>query len=322
MGLFISAGLLAAMLGRSLIRTPPRATQEEDDAGDTRAEIAALRRHIATLERNFRDTERQLHQAQKMKAVGELTGGIAHDFNNILTVITAMIEVLTDAVADKPELAAVAKLIDDAAGRGSDLTQRLLSFSRMQPLQPRETDLNQLIVETTKLFKPALGAQIRVTTNFAPDLRPARIDPTQFATALLNLALNARDAMPNGGVLVLETGNADIGDADPKGIVPGRYATLAVQDNGTGIPASIRHRVFEPFFTTKEEGHGSGWVWPWSAGSSGSQAATSPLTARKAAAPRCGCICRRPALFSSAGGGTFRRQSRSRQGSTPPRWRR
>jgi signal transduction histidine kinase len=257
MGLFISAGLLAAMLGRSLIRTPPRATQEEDTGG-MRAEIAALKRHIATLERNFRDAERQLHQAQKMKVVGELTGGIAHDFNNILTVITAMIEVLTDAVSDKPDLAAVAKLIEDAAGRGSDLTQRLLSFSRMQPLQPRETDLNPLIGETTKLFKPALGAQIRVTTNFAPDLRPARIDPTQFATALLNLALNARDAMPNGGVLVLETANIDIGDADPKGIAPGRYAMLAVQDNGIGIPASIRHRVFEPFFTTKEEGHGSG----------------------------------------------------------------
>ncbi len=255
MALFISAGLLAAMLGRSSIRTP-RANQE--DAGGLQTEIAALKRDIATLERNFRDAEQQLHQAQKMKAVGELTGGIAHDFNNILTVITAMIKVLTDAVADKPDLAAVAQLIDDAAGRGSDLTQRLLSFSRMQPLQPRATDLNQLIVETTKLFKPTLGGQIRVTTNFARDLRPARIDPTQFATALLNLALNARDAMPDGGTLALETGNIDIGDAHPKGIAPGRYATLAVQDNGTGIPAAIRHRVFEPFFTTKEEGHGSG----------------------------------------------------------------
>jgi signal transduction histidine kinase len=258
MGLFISTGLLAAMLGRTPIRTPRR-IDREDAAGDLRAEIAALKRDMATLERNFREAERQLHQAQKMKAVGELTGGIAHDFNNILTVITAMIKVLTDAVSDKPDLAAVAKLINDAAGRGSDLTQRLLSFSRMQPLQPRETDLNQLIVETTKLFKPALGAQIRVTMNFANDLRPARIDPTQFATALLNLALNARDAMPDGGALVLETRNVEVDTSDlTHGIPPGRYAMLAVQDNGTGIPASIRPRVFEPFFTTKEEGRGSG----------------------------------------------------------------
>lgn len=256
MALFISTGLLAAVLGRSSIRTTPRASQ--GDASDLKTEIAALKGNIATLERNFRDAEEQLHHAQKMKAVGELSGGIAHDFNNILTVITAMIKVLTDAVSDKPELAAVAKLIDDAAGRGSDLTQRLLSFSRMQPLQPRATDLNQLIGETTKLFKPTLGAQICVTTNFAADLRPACIDPTQFATALLNLALNARDAMPDGGTLALETGNVDIGDADPKGIAPGRYATLAVQDSGMGIPSSIRHRVFEPFFTTKGEGHGSG----------------------------------------------------------------
>jgi signal transduction histidine kinase len=243
-----------------LRRTPNQTTEQlecTDSAADPQAEIAALKRHVATLERKFRDSERQLQQAQKMEAVGELTGGIAHDFNNILTVITAMIKVLTEAVSDKPDLAAVAKLINDAAGRGSDLTQRLLSFCRMHPLHPRETDLNQLIVDTAKLVKPALGEKIRVVTNFAADLRPATIDPTQFATALLNLALNARDAMEDGGVLELATRNVDIDEASGR-VSPGRYAMIEVRDNGVGIPAAIKHRVFEPFFTTKEVGHGSG----------------------------------------------------------------
>jgi signal transduction histidine kinase len=224
-----------------------------------RSEIATLRRDIERLEQSFRDAERQLVQAQKMEAVGELTGGIAHDFNNILTVITAMIKVLADAVADKPDLAAVAKMINDAAGRGCDLTQRLLSFSRMQPLQPRETDLNLLVAETAKLFKPALGEQIKVEMNFADDLGTVVIDPTLFANALLNLALNARDAMAEDGVLALTSRNVEIDDDAATGrVAPGRYNMLEVRDNGSGIPLAIRHRIFEPFFTTKEEGRGSG----------------------------------------------------------------
>jgi signal transduction histidine kinase len=247
--------MLASMLGRSLIRTP-RAKRTNKEL---QSEIVALKRDIARIEDNFHRAERQLQQAQKMEAVGELAGGIAHDFNNILTVITATIKVLTDAVADKPDLAAVGKLIVDAAGRGNDLTQRLLSFSRLQPLQPREADLNLLIAETMKLAKPALGEHIRVTTNFAAGLPPAIVDPTQFTTAVLNLTLNARDAMPDGGTLVLETGGVDVDGADANGaLAPGGYIMVAVRDNGSGIAAAIRHRVFEPFFTTKEIGRGSG----------------------------------------------------------------
>jgi PAS domain S-box-containing protein len=208
-----------------------------------------------------RETERQLRQAQKMEAVGELTGGIAHDFNNILTVITGTIEILAESVADKPALATIAKMIDEAAGRGADLTQRLLAFARRQPLQPREIDVNTLIVDTTKLLRPTLGEHIEIESMLADDLPPALVDPNQLTTALINLALNARDAMPGGGKLVLETKNTDLDENYAKanaGVLSGPYVMIAVSDTGTGIPAEIRDRVFEPFFTTKEVGRGTG----------------------------------------------------------------
>jgi PAS domain S-box-containing protein len=207
------------------------------------------------------EIERQLRQAQKMEAVGELTGGIAHDFNNILTVITGTIEILADAVADKPALASIAKMIDEAAGRGADLTQRLLAFARRQPLQPRETDINSLIVETAKLLRPTLGEHIEIESILPDSLQAALVDPNQLTTALINLALNARDAMPNGGKLMFETENADLDEAyagSNTDVQPGSYVMIAVSDTGSGIPSEIRDRVFEPFFTTKEVGRGSG----------------------------------------------------------------
>jgi signal transduction histidine kinase/CheY-like chemotaxis protein len=208
-----------------------------------------------------RETERQLQQAQKMEAVGELTGGIAHDFNNILTVITGTIEILADAVADKPGLAAVAKMIDEAAGRGADLTQRLLAFARRQPLQPREIDVNTLVIDATKLLRPTLGEHIEIKTALAGDLKAALVDPHQLSSALLNLAINARDAMPEGGKLMLETSNVHLDENYAKAnseVQPGDYVLIAVSDTGEGIPADIRDRVFEPFFTTKEVGRGTG----------------------------------------------------------------
>jgi nitrogen fixation/metabolism regulation signal transduction histidine kinase len=165
----------------------------------------------------------QLRQAQKMEAVGQLTGGIAHDFNNILTVITGTIEILGEAVADRPELAAITKLIDEAAERGANLTQHLLAFARRQPLQPREVDVNALVVETVKLLRPTLGEQIQITPLLADDAWTASVDPSQLSTAILNLALNARDAMPAGGKLALETSNVylDEGYASMHVIMPG-----------------------------------------------------------------------------------------------------
>jgi PAS domain S-box-containing protein len=205
--------------------------------------------------------EERIRQAEKMEAVGQLTGGIAHDFNNILTVITGTIEILADAVAKEPELAAIAKMIDEAASRGADLTQHLLAFARKQPLQPRETDLNTLIIETVKLLRPTLGEQIEIESLFEDESCLATVDANQLATALLNLAINARDAMPDGGKLILETRSVVLDDnyaSLHSEVRPGRYALIAVSDTGTGIPAGILDKVFDPFFTSKAPGKGTG----------------------------------------------------------------
>jgi PAS domain S-box-containing protein len=205
--------------------------------------------------------EAQFRQAQKMEAVGHLTGGIAHDFNNILTVITGTIGILGDAVADRPELAAVAQMIDEAAERGASLTRHLLAFARKQPLQPREVDVNALILETAKLLHPTLGEQIQITPLLAPDAWAALVDPSQLTSAILNLSLNARDAMPNGGKLALETNNVCLDEAYASmhnEVRAGNYVMIAVSDTGSGIPAALLEKVFDPFFTTKEVGKGTG----------------------------------------------------------------
>ena len=205
--------------------------------------------------------EAQFRQAQKMDAVGHLTGGIAHDFNNILTVITGTIGILGEAVADRPELVAVAQMIDEAAERGASLTRHLLAFARKQPLQPREVDVNALILETAKLLHPTLGEQIQITPLLAPDAWTALVDPNQLTSAILNLSLNARDAMPNGGKLALETNNVCLDDAYAgmhAEVRAGNYVMIAVSDTGSGIPAALLEKVFDPFFTTKEVGKGTG----------------------------------------------------------------
>jgi PAS domain S-box-containing protein len=230
--------------------------------------ITALRRRDGVLFNGFvRDltdkiaAEERIRQAEKMEAVGQLTGGIAHDFNNILTVITGTIEILADAVAKEPDLAAIAKMIDEAASRGADLTQHLLAFARKQPLQPRDTDLNTLVIETAKLLRPTLGEQIEIESIFEDEACLATVDSNQLATALLNLAINARDAMPDGGKLILETGSVVLDEnyaSMHSEVRSGRYALIAVSDTGTGIPAAILDKVFDPFFTSKQPGKGTG----------------------------------------------------------------
>lgn len=202
------------------------------------------------------ETEERLRQSQKMDAIGQLTGGVAHDFNNVLTVITGTIEIIQEGLADKPQLAAIAQLIDDAASRGAEITSQLLTFARRQPLEPREIDVNGLVVETAKLLRPILGEHVEIVTRLADDAWLAMADPSQLSSAIVNLAVNARDAMPDGGRLTLETANRELdstgnGDAGP-------YVMVAVADTGHGIPAEIRDRVFEPFFTTKGLGRGTG----------------------------------------------------------------
>jgi PAS domain S-box-containing protein len=203
----------------------------------------------------------RIRQAEKMEAVGQLTGGIAHDFNNILTVITGTIEILAEAVHKEPQLAAITRMIDEAASRGADLTQHLLAFARKQPLQPRETDINALVTGTAKLLRPTLGEHIEIETALDDEACFAIVDPNQLTTAILNLALNARDAMPNGGKLVLETSSAYLDEnySSAHGDVqPGRYVLIAVSDTGSGIPALMLDKVFDPFFTSKGPGKGTG----------------------------------------------------------------
>ena len=205
--------------------------------------------------------EAQMRHVQKMDAIGQLTGGVAHDFNNILTVITGTIGILEEAVADQPELVSIAKLIDEAAERGASLTKHLLAFARKQPLQPREIDVNGLVLEAAKLLHPTLGEQIEIKPLLADDAWTALVDPSQLTTAVLNLALNARDAMPGGGKLSLETNNVYLDEnyaSMHSEVTAGNYVMVAVSDTGAGIPAALLERVFDPFFTTKEVGKGTG----------------------------------------------------------------
>jgi PAS domain S-box-containing protein len=205
--------------------------------------------------------EEQLRQSQKMEALGQLTGGIAHDFNNVLTVITGTLDLLAEGITDRPQLTAVTNLIGEAAGRGAELTGHLLAFARKQPLQPRETDLNALVANAQKLFRPSLGEQIEIEAVLEPNAWPALVDPTQLTTVLLNLAVNARDAMPAGGKLTFETGNVKFDERYIRShadVAAGDYVMVAVSDTGTGIPKAIRDRIFDPFFSTKELGKGTG----------------------------------------------------------------
>jgi PAS domain S-box-containing protein len=207
------------------------------------------------------ETEERLRQSQKMDAMGQLTGGVAHDFNNVLTVITGTIEILQEGIADRPQLAAIAQLIDDAATRGAEITSQLLTFARRQPLEPREIDVNGMVTDTAKLLKPILGEHVEICSVLADNAWSALADPSQLSAAIVNLAVNARDAMPGGGKLTLETANFMRGEADAPDdgeVKSGEFVMIAVGDTGHGIPADIRDRVFEPFFTTKEIGRGTG----------------------------------------------------------------
>ncbi|MFB9267840.1 PAS domain S-box protein [Bradyrhizobium erythrophlei] len=205
--------------------------------------------------------EEQLLQAQKMESVGQLTGGIAHDFNNMLTVITGTIETLAEGVKDTPHLASIAKLISDAADRGAQLTASLLAFARKQPLRPAETDVNGLIREIVRLLSQTLGSQIEIRTELGRDAWLALVDRSQLSAALVNLAINARDAMPEGGTLTFATRNVQLGipDAVARGVErAGDHLVIDVGDTGTGISPSHLERIFDPFFSTKEVGQGTG----------------------------------------------------------------
>ena len=206
-------------------------------------------------------TERQLQQAQKMEMVGQLSGGIAHDFNNLLTVIVGNAEHLSEQLKSRLDLRQLADDICQAGERGAELARRLLAFSRRQLLRPRAIDCHELIASTCKLLKRTLRENIEVTTAFNTDAIFAFADSSQLESAVLNLALNAQDAMAAGGRLKISTSIASLDDND-QGVHPdiesGEYAMIAVTDNGEGMTSDVAARAFEPFFTTKEVGKGSG----------------------------------------------------------------
>ncbi|WP_366554948.1 hybrid sensor histidine kinase/response regulator [Aquibaculum sediminis] len=208
-----------------------------------------------------RDVEHKLRQSQKLEAIGQLTGGVAHDFNNLLTVILGNGELLAEALEADPELQRLASMVAKAAQRGADLTNHLLAFARQQALEPRAVDVNDLITRLEELLRRSLKEDIDILIHLDEALWQAEVDPGQLEVALLNLALNARDAMPDGGRLTIETRNVEL-DADycreEQGLTPGNYVLLAVSDNGFGMTAETCAKVFEPFFTTKEPGKGSG----------------------------------------------------------------
>jgi signal transduction histidine kinase/CheY-like chemotaxis protein len=205
--------------------------------------------------------EDRLRQSQKMEAVGRLAGGIAHDFNNLLTVILGYSQILTDGVPAGSRLAESTTQIKSAAERAAGITRQLLAFSRKQVLSPRVINLNEVMLSLDSLLRRLIGEDIEVLTVPANDLGSVRADPGQIEQVIMNLALNARDAMPAGGKLTLETSNVDLDSSyarDDVPVEPGRYVMLAVSDSGEGMSEETQSRIFEPFYTTKEVGKGTG----------------------------------------------------------------
>ena len=200
----------------------------------------------------------ELHQAKKIEALGQLTAGVAHDFNNLLTAILGNLELLQNRTTDETSR----RWLDNAAraaGRGVRLNTQLLGFARKQMLLPEAIDLDQLLAGINDLLHTSMGDAIRIEAQVQPDTWPALVDPNQIALVVLNLAINARDAMPGGGTLTIETRNATFGAADcPDDLAPGDYVALSIGDTGTGMSEEVRAMAFDPFFTTKGESGGSG----------------------------------------------------------------
>jgi signal transduction histidine kinase len=266
---YILAGLIGVALSTAVILAAVLAVS-------TRSALQGLLERTAELNQESRlrqEAESTLRQAQKMEAVGQLTGGIAHDFNNLLTVIIGNLDTMRRQLEKAPETGAefvkkLAKPLNSAlkgANSAAQLTQRLLAFSRRQALEPARVDLNRLVTDMLEILRRSLGEDINIETVLGAGLWPTFVDPHQVENVLLNLALNAKAAMPKGGHLTIETANTYLDDAYVArfgDLDAGQYVVLCVTDTGAGIRPEVLDRVFEPFFTTKLQGEGSGLGLP------------------------------------------------------------
>jgi PAS domain S-box-containing protein len=277
-------GILARIrLGERVEHFETRRVRKDGTAIDVSVSISPIRdQHgviagAATVARDITDRnraeadrerlERQLQQSQRLESLGQLAGGVAHDFNNLLSVISGYASFAAKAVnkdalpGQQPPVLADIEQIQAAAARAAVLTRQLLTFARREVVQPRVLNLNEVVTNVLKLLQRTLGEHIELATDLAGTLDPVLADPGQFEQILVNLAVNARDAMPGGGKLTIQTSNLDLNQiyaASRANLQPGRYAALKVSDTGTGMPADVAARAFEPFFTTKPKGEGTG----------------------------------------------------------------
>jgi PAS domain S-box-containing protein len=258
-----SEGMPLRMLGVTQDVTHRKRVEKELADHRDRLEqlVAARTTELERSETERRRTQEAFYQAQKMEVVGQMTGGIAHDFNNLLTVMVANMDLLDDLTAGSERARRLIGNVQHAAARGGQLTSQLLAFARRQTLQPERLDLNRLFDDFAGLMRHASGNAVQLVMHPASEPAMCDIDRGHFEAALLNLAINARDAMPTGGTLTIDIGEAELDAADAQAnadVVPGRYIHIAVSDTGTGMAPETMERAFEPFFTTKEIGKGTG----------------------------------------------------------------
>jgi signal transduction histidine kinase/ActR/RegA family two-component response regulator len=239
----------------------PLVAAGDDEVGEVTAAFANLRASLQRSQSEHKQLQERLHQAHKMEAIGRLAGGVAHDFNNLLTIIRGNSDILLDRADLDHKQRKNIDQIQKAAERAVGMTRQLLAFSRMQVLQPRILDLNTVLGEMNKMIPRLIGEHIEFAFQPAEPLAPVLADPTQIEQVILNLAVNARDAMPNGGQLILRTANVRMTESEAFKRTPmkaGEYVLLSVSDTGHGMSAETKSKIFEPFFTTKEPGKGTG----------------------------------------------------------------